>query len=46
MKKNKKYYVWIGGTPNIFHNILDAKIELKEWNEKGYNDVYLSLIHI
>jgi hypothetical protein len=43
MGKNKKYYVWIGGTFNIFDNLLDAEIEQIEWNEKGYKDVYIEL---
>ncbi len=43
MKKSKKYYVWIGGVPNIFNNLFDAQIEKKEWSEKGYKDIYIEL---
>jgi len=41
MMKIIKYYVWIGGTPNIFDNLLDAEIEQIEWHEKGYKEVYI-----
>ena len=27
MKKTNKYYVWVGGTPNIFESLIDAEIE-------------------
>ncbi len=43
MKKSKKYYVWIGDTPNIFDNLIDAEIEQIEWSEKGYKDIYIEL---
>ena len=43
MKKTNKYYVWVGGTPNIFENLIDAEIEKTEWINKGYNDVYIEI---
>lgn len=34
--KQKKYLVWIGGICNTFDNFLDAEIEKKEWEKRGY----------
>ena len=34
MKKTNNYYVWVGGTPNIFDSLIDAEIEKIEWINK------------
>ena len=43
MKKTNNYYVWVGGTPNIFDSLIDAEIEKIEWINKGYTDVYIQI---
>jgi hypothetical protein len=42
--KKRKYLVWIGGSYNSFNNLLDAEIEKKEWEDKGYTDVQIETI--
>tara|TARA_R110000851_G_scaffold304247_1_gene462046 strand:+ start:1278 stop:1457 length:180 start_codon:yes stop_codon:yes gene_type:complete len=42
--KKRKYLVWVGGSYNSFNNLLDAEIEKKEWEDKGYTDVQIETI--
>jgi len=42
--KQRKYLVWIGGSYNSFNNLLDAEIEKKEWEDKGYTDIQIEII--
>tara|TARA_R100000781_G_C3987191_1_gene95626 strand:- start:33 stop:164 length:132 start_codon:yes stop_codon:yes gene_type:complete len=39
--KKKKYIVWVGGIANYFDTLLDAEVEKKYWNDKGYNDIII-----
>ena len=44
MNKKEKYIVWIGGVPNYFDKLIDAEIEKKEWEEKGYTNIIIENI--
>ena len=39
--EQRKYLVWVGGSYNAFDNLLDAEIEKKEWEYKGYTDIQI-----
>ena len=40
-----EYIVWVGGTPNHFDNLLDARVHKKEWEDEGYDDVVIEVIN-
>jgi len=44
-REQRNYLVWIGGVYNSFNNLLDAEIEKKEWQDKGYTDVEIETIN-
>tara|TARA_R100000734_G_C3236242_1_gene42438 strand:+ start:377 stop:556 length:180 start_codon:yes stop_codon:yes gene_type:complete len=44
IKKEAKYIVWVGGTPNKFNNLLDAYTHKKEWLDKGCDDIVIEVI--
>tara|TARA_R100001460_G_scaffold64736_1_gene105032 strand:+ start:81 stop:224 length:144 start_codon:yes stop_codon:yes gene_type:complete len=46
MNNKEKYIVWIGGVPNYFDKLINAEIEKKEWEEKGYIDIVIETIKI
>ena len=43
-REQRKYLVWVGGGYNAFDNLLDAEIEKKEWEYKGYTDIQIETI--
>ncbi len=43
--KQRKYLVWIGGTHNAFDNLDDAEWEKMEWEQKGYDDIFIETIN-
>ncbi|QDP61954.1 MAG: hypothetical protein GOVbin2056_37 [Prokaryotic dsDNA virus sp.] len=45
MKQNKKYIVWVGGTPNYFDTLDDAEFEKFLWIRKGYDDISIEIIN-
>jgi len=38
-----RYFVWVGGTYNMFTDPVDALIEKNKWLEAGYTDVQVTI---
>ena len=44
-REQRKYLVWIGGVHNAFDNLDDAEWEKMEWEQKGYDDIFIETIN-
>ena len=39
-----RYIVWVGGNDDYYKNYEDAKRDYDEWEDKGYDEIYLEEI--
>jgi hypothetical protein len=43
-KDGWRYIVWVGGNDDYYKNYKDAKRDYDEWEDKGYDEIYLEEI--
>jgi len=43
MEREHRYFVWVGGTYNMFTDPIEALIEKNKWLEAGYKDVQVTI---
>ena len=44
-KDGWRYIVWVGGNDDYYKNYKDAKRDYDEWEDKGYDGIYLEEIN-
>jgi hypothetical protein len=43
METQDRYFVWVGGTYNMYTDPIEALIEKNRWLEAGYTDVQVTI---